>query len=70
MKKRLFLATILIIISFFSPAPAVAQSEDQPVVRAVLFYLPTCPHCHKIIQEVLPIMQDHYGDQLEVVAIN
>ncbi|MGB9775995.1 MAG: hypothetical protein ACPLYD_01965 [Anaerolineae bacterium] len=38
----------------------------KPVVRAVLFYSTTCPHCHIIIEQVLPPLQKQYGDQLEI----
>ncbi len=39
-------------------------------VRAVLFYSPTCPHCHLVIQEtLLPLLED-YGEQLEIVGID
>lgn len=31
-----------------------ALPAQAPVARAVLFYSPTCPHCHKVIQEDLP----------------
>ncbi len=26
-------------------------SADEPVVRAILFYSPSCGHCHKVIRE-------------------
>jgi uncharacterized membrane protein len=40
------------------------------VVRAVLFYSPTCPHCHQVINEVLLPMVEEHGDRLQVVAID
>lgn len=43
-----------------SPTPA------KPVVRAVLFYSTTCPHCHYVMEQVLPPLQKQYGDQLEI----
>jgi uncharacterized membrane protein/thiol-disulfide isomerase/thioredoxin len=48
-------------------APGRAQS---PVVRAVLFYSPTCPHCHKVITEDLPPLFEKYGDQLQIVGVD
>lgn len=59
----LFFAMCITILA----APASAQG---PVVRAVFFYSPTCPHCHVVIKETLLPMQKQYGDQLEIVAIN
>ncbi|HEY52842.1 MAG TPA: vitamin K epoxide reductase [Caldilineae bacterium] len=46
------------------------HAQDQTVVRAVLFYSPTCPHCHKVIQEGLPPIVEQYGDQLQILLIN
>jgi thiol-disulfide isomerase/thioredoxin len=40
------------------------------VVYAVLFYSPTCPHCHYVMEEVLLPLQETYGDQLRVAAID
>ncbi len=42
----------------------------QPVVRAVLFYSPTCGHCHHVIQEVLPPLAEKYGPQLEIIGVD
>ena len=39
---------------------------DAPVVRATLFYPPTCPHCHTVINEVLPPLTQKYGAQFQV----
>ncbi len=43
-----------------------ATTPAKPVVRAVLFYSTTCPHCHIVIEQVLPPLQKQYGDQLEI----
>ena len=43
-----------------------ATTPAKPVVRAVLFYADTCPHCHIVIEQVLPLLQKQYGDQLEI----
>lgn len=66
LSRHLFLLLILAFVLF--PPPLHAQ--DQAVVRAVLFYSPTCPHCHKVIQEGLPPIVEEYGDQLQIVLIN
>lgn len=44
-------------------APARA---DEPVVRAVLFWSEDCPHCHDVIENHLPPLQDTYGERLDV----
>jgi uncharacterized membrane protein len=38
-------------------------------VRAVLFWRAGCPHCHEVIDEVLPPLQAQYGAQLEVLLV-
>jgi uncharacterized membrane protein len=43
--------------------PALAQG---PVVRAVLFFAPTCPHCHKVINQDLPGIFNRFGGQPRV----
>ncbi len=47
-----------------------AQAQREAVVRAVLFYSPTCPHCHQVINEVLVPMVEQYGDGLQILAVD
>jgi uncharacterized membrane protein len=42
----------------------------QPIVRAVLFASPTCQHCAKVREEVLPPLAARYGSQLKLVIIS
>jgi len=51
------------------PGPVHAQGSE-PVVRAVLFYSPTCPHCAQVIQQDLPPLFDQYGAQLEIIGVD
>ena len=50
------------------PSTTAAQSADEPVVQAILFYTPTCPACHRVINEVLGPMMNDYGDRLQIVG--
>ncbi len=43
---------------------------DEPVIHALLFYSPSCPHCHIVITESLPPIIEEYGDQILVLAVN
>jgi len=45
-------------------------SAQQPIVRAVLFFSPSCPHCQQVINEDLPPLVEKYQDQLYVVGID
>jgi uncharacterized membrane protein len=48
-----------------------AQTPDStPVVRAILFYSPECPHCEYVIQEVLPPLFQEYGKQLQIIGFD
>ena len=48
---------------------ASAAGEDKPVVRAVLLWMDTCPHCHEVIERVLPPLQQKYGAQLDILMV-
>lgn len=63
-----FLAFIVILL-VISPVSTV-QAQTMPVVHAVLFYSPSCGHCHYVISEVLPPLFEEYGEQLQIVGID
>lgn len=41
-----------------------------PIVQAVLFYSPSCPHCHDVIENVLPPLVEKYPNQLDIIGID
>jgi len=43
-----------------------ALAQDRPVARLFFFYAADCDHCQRVIQEVLPVLWDQYGGQLEI----
>ncbi len=52
-----------------SPTPTASKTpsaQTTPVVHAVLFWSKTCPHCHEVINNVLPPLQQKYGAQLDI----
>jgi uncharacterized membrane protein/thiol-disulfide isomerase/thioredoxin len=61
------LFSLLAVALTFSNASA--QSSEPPVVRAVLFWMDGCPHCHEVLDNVLPLLQEKYGMQLEVLLV-
>lgn len=69
MKRIALVIGLILAIGFAHVSPAAAQENGQPVVRGVLFWLDTCPHCHYVIEEVLPPLQEQYGDQLDIQLI-
>ena len=46
--------------------PTQRVAAQLPIVRAVLFWSKTCPHCHEVITNILPPLQDKYGNRLEI----
>lgn len=69
MRTSILLLVMLCMMVVFAPL-ASAQTADEPVVRAVLFYSPTCPHCHTVINETLLPMMEQYGERLQVIGID
>jgi uncharacterized membrane protein len=53
----------LLILTFTIYIPVNAQSN--PLVRAVLFYSTTCPHCHEVINNSLPVISNSYNESVE-----
>lgn len=41
-----------------------------PTAYAILFYAPTCAHCHVVLETVLPPLQVQYGEQLDIALID
>jgi hypothetical protein len=69
-KGLLLFAILLIVACLAIPSTAIAQSAGEPVVQAILFYTPTCPICHRVINEVLMPMVNDYGDRLQIVGVD
>ena len=67
MAKTRYALLAVTLVSLMLAAPAFAQT---PVVRAVLFYSPTCPACRKVITEDLPGIFEKYTPQLEIIGID
>ena len=64
------LAALLVLALLAAPAPhANAQAPVPGVVRAVMYWMSTCGHCHYVLTEVLPPIQQHYGAQFELRLI-
>lgn len=72
MKKKIqfFLIIAVFLVALLPLGQDVFAQDDQPVIRAVLFFSSTCPHCEKVINEDLPPLNEKYGDQLQILGIN
>jgi hypothetical protein len=61
----------LTLLATAAMAPAAAPASAQGTeVRAILFYSPTCPHCHIVMDDHLPPILARFGAQLQVITIN
>jgi uncharacterized membrane protein/thiol-disulfide isomerase/thioredoxin len=70
-KQKLLLAIVVMAACLtLTPSLTLAQATEEPVVRAVLFFSPTCPHCHTVINDVLMPLVDQYGSRLQIIAID
>lgn len=67
-RAKALTSALLILLSLFSLASA--QDQGKAVVRAILFYQPTCPHCHEVIDTHLPPLKEKYGDQFQLIGID
>lgn len=61
-------ALVTLILGLFLQMPRAWAAEPQ--VRAILFFSPTCPHCHTIINEYLPPLFEQYNTQLNIIGID
>lgn len=60
--------SVLFILFILLALPVQAQAQ-QPVVHAVMFWMAGCPHCEDVIQNVLPPLEEKYGDQFDLFMI-
>ena len=65
--KKWMQVSILVMFLIVSQVSVVAAQD--PVVRIILFYSPSCGHCHKVISEDLPPLINQYGGEPEVLFI-
>jgi uncharacterized membrane protein len=70
MKRYVALPGLILLLMLGSLLPVSVAAQTQPgddgKVQAVLFWLSTCPHCHHVMDNVLPPIEARYGNQLVV----
>jgi uncharacterized membrane protein len=66
----LLLILVLLMASIPSQFDVRAQTPEQPVVQAVLFWIEGCPHCHEVLDIILPALQEQFGNKLKVTSID
>lgn len=63
-------ALSLALLTILFAAVLTASAQAQPVVFAVLFYSPSCGHCHHVITETLPALQAEFGAAFKVMLVD
>jgi len=59
----------LLVAGVAVPQTVTAAPGDN-VVHGVLFYSPTCPHCHEVMVNVLPTLREQYGEKLVIAEVD
>jgi uncharacterized membrane protein len=69
--RSILVSIFVVVLSIIHPADfSVHAQADLPVVRAVLFYSPSCGHCHLVIQETILPLIEQYGAQFEIIGVD
>ncbi len=63
--KLIFFMLLLVL-----PAANVLAAANTNIIRAVLFYSPTCPSCHVAMEKVLPPIVARYTGKLDIVGVD
>jgi len=67
--SKSLIVVLIILVGFISIASGV--SAQEPIIRAVLLYSPSCPHCLDVINEILPPLVEQYGtSQLQIFGVS
>jgi len=64
------MTAVVISLGLASALTLFSAQAQLAVARAVLFYSPSCSHCQKVIQEVLPPLREKYGDRLDILEVD
>jgi uncharacterized membrane protein len=62
------LLVLLAVAQCYSPANA--QTNEQPVVRAVVFTSHICTFCRQIVEQDLPPAMQPFGDQVQLLIVD
>ncbi len=62
-----YLSWLVLLVLFCLPQTLLAQGGE---VRAILFFSPTCGHCHRVITEDLPPLFEQYPDRLNIISVD
>jgi uncharacterized membrane protein len=70
LRRTAFLAVLSLVWLSSVAVPPPAGAAGDGVVRAVLFVSPTCPHCRKVREEVLPPLWKRFEGRFQVGIVS
>lgn len=65
--QRILNLMVLALVMMTAVSPTSVQEE--PTVQAVMLWMDGCPHCHEVIDYILPPLQQQYGYQLDILLV-
>lgn len=66
---RNLLRLVAVFTLAFTLLPTTGWAQERPVVRAIMFWMEGCPNCHTILDDVLPPLQERFGDQFQITLV-
>lgn len=69
MRRHVVLLSIVLLLGATAVSPIPASAQEEPIVRAIMFWMDGCPHCHEVLDYVLPPLKQQYGDQLDILLV-
>lgn len=68
--RYLLVGAVIGMTLVFPSGQARAAAGDETTVHVVLFYSPTCPHCHTVVEQVIRPLMAEYGERFRVISLN
>lgn len=62
--------SILMAIVLLSLVAIPMDAQSPAIVYGIFFYLPSCPHCHEVMENHWPSIQAQFADQLQVLFVD
>ncbi len=66
-KRELWILLLAMLLGTLVTGTIMARDAT---VHLIIFHSPQCPHCHTVLTEVLPPLQEQYGDQLQILELD
>lgn len=56
-------------LTAMTASPTTTSESHAPIVHLAMFWMPGCPACEEVIQDVLPTLKAEHGSRLDVLLI-